>query len=258
MIEPPVIFLSHGPPLVGVVPCPAHHFLKSLGTEFPVPRAILSISAHWESVDPLVTKGQRPQILYDFGGLGVLRQLSYRPAGLPELADEVVDRLARQGIKAHGMDRGFDHGTWIPLALIYPKADIPVVQLSIQTEADAAHHFELGKLLSSLRQKGVFIMASGGAVHNLDEVGEYAIDADPPAYVQEFDRWLEKRILSDRTADLLDFRRRAPHAKRCHPYPHEHLLPLFVALGAARGTVARRLHESFLFGTLSMAAYAWA
>ena len=257
MTELPVIFLSHGPPLVGVTPCPAHYFLKRLGFKIPKPRAILCVSAHWESVDPLITLGDRPEILYDFGGPRALRQFSYPLAGAPWLTGEIIKILGKQGLNAQGMVRGFDHGTWIPLSLMYPQADIPVVQLSIQTEADATHHFQLGKALSPLRELGVLILASGGAVHNIDEAGEHTLDADPPDYAYQFDRWLEKQIITDHTTTLLDFRRQAPQFQRCHPYPHEHLLPLFVALGAAKEACARKLHDSFLFGTLSMAAYAW-
>jgi 4,5-DOPA dioxygenase extradiol len=255
--ELPVIFLSHGPPLMWVTPCPARRFMKRLGGKFPKPRAILCVSAHWESTDPIVTLGDRPDILLDFGGSIALQQLSCELAGAPWLADSIIDVLSNQGFQVQGMHRGFDHGTWIPLSLMYPQADIPVVQLSIQTEADATHHFHLGKALSPLRKSGVLILASGGAVHNIDEAGEYAIDADPPEYASQFDRWLEKQIVTDQTAMLLDFRQQAPQPQRCHPYPHEHLLPLFAALGAANGAYARRLHDSFLFGTLSMAAYAW-
>jgi 4,5-DOPA dioxygenase extradiol len=255
--EPPVIFLSHGPPLVGVTPCPAHHFMKRLGGRMPRPRAVVAISAHWESVYPLVTLGDHPEIIYDFGGPGVLRQLSYQLSGAPWLADMIIYNLSRQGFKAHGMARGFDHGTWIPLLLMYPEGKIPVVQLSIQTEADAMHHYQLGKALSPLRKSGIMVLSSGGAVHNLDEIAQFAIDAEPPEYVRQFDRWLEAQILSGNRSALLDYQRQAPNPEKCHPYPHEHLLPLFVALGATGVDQARRLHDSFLFGTLSMAAYAW-
>ena len=253
----PVLFISHGPPLVGVTPCPAHHFLKRLGEKFPRPRAILAVSAHWESTYPLVTLGDVPEILFDFGGPRALRQSSYKLSGAPWLAGRIIDDLGRQGFTVRGMNRGFDHGTWIPLMLMYPQGGIPVVQLSIQTEADAVHHCRLGEALSPLRESDVLILSSGGAVHNLDEIDAGAIDAEPPGYVRQFDQWLEERILGGNRSALLDYQRQAPAPGRCHPYPHEHLLPLFVALGAAGAARARRLHDSYLFGTLSMAAYAW-
>lgn len=253
----PVLFISHGPPLVGVKPCPARDFIKSIGVLLPRPEAILCVSAHWESSYPLVTLDDRPEILYDFGGVGVLRQMTYHPTGAPWLAEEIISVLCDHGLNARGMARGLDHGAWIPLMLMYPNGDVPVVQLSIQTDADATHHYRLGKALAPLRASGVLILASGGAVHNIREASEYAIDDEPPKYVRQFDRWLEKQIVSDQTDRLLDYQRKAPDPYRCHPYPHEHLLPLYVALGVAKGLSARRMHDSFLFGTLSMAAYAW-
>lgn len=253
----PVLFVSHGPPFVALAECPANSFLKGLGKQFTLPRAIISISAHWESVDPLVTNTADPEIIYDFGGPQSLKNSTYNLRGAPSLATEMLQIFRAEGFEARGMARGFDHGTWIPLMLMYPQANVPVVQLSIQTELDPAHHFRLGKALAPLRNSGVLIMASGGAVHNLDEAHLYEVDAEPPAYVYNFDCWLEKKIMNGHTAELLDYQEQAPQPLRCHPYPAEHFLPLFVALGAASGEKGQRLHDSFLLGTLSMAAYSW-
>lgn len=253
----PALFVSHGPPFVALAECPANSFLRGLGRRLSMPRAIISISAHWESVDPLVTNAADPEIIYDFTGPQSLKNTAYNLRGAPSLAADMLQVLHAEGFDARGMARGFDHGTWIPLMLMYPDADIPTVQLSIQTEEDPSHHYRLGKALAPLRESGVLIMASGGAVHNLDEVHHHTSDAEPPHYVHQFDRWLEKQILGGHTADLLDYQHKAPQPLRCHPYPAEHFLPLFVALGAATGEKGRRLHDSFLFGTLSMAAYAW-
>ena len=253
----PVLFVSHGPPFVALAECPVHSFLKRLGRDLSRPKAIVSISAHWESIEPLITNAADPELIYDFGGPQSLKNSAYNLSGAPHLAEEILQLLHTEGLGARGFARGFDHGTWIPLMLMYPRADIPTVQLSIQTEEDPSYHYRLGKALAPLRESGVLIMASGGAVHNLDEVHQYAIDAEPPAYVHQFDRWLEEQIVGGHTTDLLDYRQQAPQSLRCHPYPAEHFLPLFVALGAATGEKGRRLHDSFLLGTLSMAAYAW-
>ncbi len=253
----PVIFISHGPPKVAIKPCPVQHFLKQLGRELPRPLAILSISAHWESVDPLVTLGKHPGIIYDFGGPAALKSVTYDLPGAPDLADKVISTLQGRQIPAKGLLRGFDHGTWIPLKLIYPEADIPTVQLSIQTETTPGHHYRLGRHLASLREEGVLIMASGGAVHNLAEIGQYESNQEPPAYVRRFDAWLEEAIINRQIDVLLDYQRRGPEARRCHPYPAEHLLPIFVALGTAGPDPARKIHDSFMLDTLSMAAYAW-
>jgi len=253
----PVLFISHGPPFVAVRNCPPHHFFKGLGKGLPRPRAILSISAHWESVAPLLTGGDTPEILYDFGGPPALRSLQYGIKGDPDLVNEIIDRLEFHGISVQSQIRGFDHGTWIPLMLMYPQGEIPVVQISIQTEEDPYHHYRLGRALAPFREAGVLLMASGGAVHNLDEAQAHDVDDPPPEYVRQFDEWLEAQIIGENTAALLDYQRQAPHPLRCHPYPAEHFLPLFVSLGASEGGRGRKLHGSFLMGTLSMAAYVW-
>lgn len=252
-----VIFISHGPPFVAVKDCPAHRFLKNLGKDLPRPRAILSISAHWESVAPLLTGGATPGILYDFGGPPALQSLKYGINGDPGLVNEIVNLLELHGISGLSQVRGLDHGTWIPLMLMYPQGEIPVVQVSIQTEESPEHHYRLGRALAPLREAGVLLMASGGAVHNLDEARAHGIDDPPPGYVRQFDHWLEEQIIGGNRAALLDYQRQAPHPLRCHPYPAEHFLPLFVSLGAAEGGRGRKLHGSFLMGTLSMAAYVW-
>ena len=111
--------------------------------------------------------------------------------------------------------------------------------------------------MAPLRDAGVLIMASGGAGHNLDEAAAHGLDDPPPSYVLQFDEWLEAQIIGGNSSALLDYQRQAPNPMRCHPYPAEHFLPLFVSLGAAAGGRGRKLHGSFLLGTLSMAAYAW-
>jgi 4,5-DOPA dioxygenase extradiol len=253
----PTLFVSHGPPFVAVKNCPSHRFFKGLGEGLPRPRAVLSISAHWESVAPLLTDGDTPGILYDFGGPPALRSLQYDINGDPGLVNEIIDLLELHGISVQSQVRGFDHGTWIPLMLMYPHGKIPVVQISIQTEENPEHHYRMGRALAPLREAGVLMMASGGAVHNLDEAQAHGADDPPPDHVRQFEKWLTAQITGGHTSALLDYQRQAPHALRCHPYPAEHFLPLFVALGAAEGRRGRKLHGSYLLGTLSMATYVW-
>jgi 4,5-DOPA dioxygenase extradiol len=154
--------------------------------------------------------------------------------------------------------RGLDHGVWVPLIRMYPQADIPVAQISVQTELDPEHHLKLGRALESLRERGVLILGSGGATHNLPEIDQYRADSRPVAYALDFDTWLEEAILTGREDALLNYKEEGPSASRNHPYPAEHFLPLFVPLGAAGpGARGRLLHKSFMYGVLSMAAYAW-
>jgi 4,5-DOPA dioxygenase extradiol len=258
MNQMPSIFISHGPPGIAVFATPAGDFLKSLGERLPRPQAILSISAHWETLWPQVTSAPIPTIIYDFGGPPKALKLAYSPQGDPAVAARVVTILQENGYRAESESvRGLDHGTWIPLLMMYPDADVPVVQLSLQTEETSEYLYKLGGSLSELPSEGVLVMASGGAVHNLHEVDQYGIDAPPPDYVKAFDCWLEKMVNSGDVENLLQFKTNGPNAERCHPYPAEHFLPLFVALGAKNGARGRTLHKSFMFGTLSMAAYAW-
>ena len=150
-------------------------------------------------------------------------------------------------------ERGLDHGAWVPLRLMYPKADVPAIQLSIQPERDAAWHYRLGAALAPLRSEGVLVLASGGTVHNLRAVVWQGGPA--PDWAVEFDDWLADALAEGREAELLDWVHRAPNPRQAHPST-DHLLPLFVAWGAAgKGARSERCHRGFTLGSLSMAAY---
>ncbi|HEY9641157.1 MAG TPA: class III extradiol ring-cleavage dioxygenase [Coleofasciculaceae cyanobacterium] len=253
----PAVFVSHGAPDLPLRSGAATTFLKQLGQQFAKPKAILVISAHWSTPSPLVSAASQPQTIHDFSGFpDALYQLTYPVAGAPELAERVVKLLADQGLNGQlHPSRGLDHGAWIPLMLAYPLADIPVTQLSIQYGLDPEQHFRMGQALEPLRHEGVLILASGGATHNLRAfIGDY--HAAPPEWVQQFDDWLEGAIATGNLETLLNYRHLAPYAVKNHP-TDEHLLPLFVALGAG-GDHRTRLHNSFTYGAFSMAAYTFA
>jgi len=252
----PTLFISHGAPSILFDQGPARDFLSSLGSILPQPRAILCISAHWTTPAPQVTSCEAPSMIYDFGGFSEdLYRIIYPAPGSSRLASQVVELLQAQGVDAAAdSTRGLDHGAWVPLKLIYPLADIPVVQLSVQPRLSPQHHLELGRALRNLRQEGVLILASGSATHNLRDFFGRAIDSPPPEYVAAFDGWLQKKIEQNDREALLDYLLAAPHAQANHP-TSEHLLPLFVALGA--GDTGRLLHRSYTYGVISMAAYAW-
>ena len=253
------LFLSHGMPGILVRPGPTHDFLADLGKRFDRPRAVVCVSAHMEAVWPLLTAAETPETIHDFAGPPILFTQHYPAPGDPELAQRAVSLLKNAGFKATTHpSRGLDHGAWVPLKLMYPEADVPVIQLSVQTELDPGHHLQLGRVLQPLREEGVLILGSGGATHNLPEIGDYRVDSDPPAYAIAFDAWLEDAITMGRETALLDYEREGPSAQKNHPYPAEHFLPLFVPLGAAgAGTKGRVLHKAFMYGVLSMAAYVW-
>jgi len=260
----PAVFVSHGAPTLAIENGPTAAFLRTLGRDLVRPRAILCVSAHWDTPEPRVTLSGAPATIHDFSGFPEeLERIRYPAPGDPVLAERVVVMLRGAGVAAAGDDRrGLDHGAWVPLSLMYPDATLPVVQLSVQSTADARHHHVIGAALAPLRDDGVLILASGGATHDLRGFWRHAVDAAPVARARAFDEWLATAIETGRTEELLDWERRAPEARHNHPTT-EHFLPLFVTLGAAgaagatAGGHGRRLHAGFTYGALSMASFAW-
>lgn len=254
----PAIFLSHGAPDLPIRQGAATDFLRSLHQQFPQPKAILVISAHWQSDPSMVSAAPHPKTIHDFSGFPqALYQLSYPAPGSPTLADRVVALLKQAGITCDTHpSRGLDHGAWTLLILAYPAADIPIAQLSLRYHRAPLHHWQLGQALEPLRQEGVLIVGSGSATHNLYAFDQ-RYDAPPPLWVQQFDQWLAEAIEQGDWNALMHYRDLAPYAQENHP-TEEHLLPLFVALGAG-GTNAQgmQLHRSFNYGAFSMAAYAF-
>jgi 4,5-DOPA dioxygenase extradiol len=252
----PTLFLSHGSPMLPFEEIPARGFIAGLGPRLPRPSAILCVSAHWETRDPAVSGAERPETIHDFYGFPeALYRLRYPAPGAPDLARRTAELLGTSGIECRiDPARGLDHGAWNPLLLIYPAADIPVAQLALQQPLGPRHHYAIGEALAPLRSEGVLLLASGGAVHNL---GQFAAGGGRTApWAVAFDDWLADRIAADDRAGLLDYRNLRPEAALAHPRD-EHFLPLFVALGAAKGTAGRAIHRSFDAGSISMAAFAW-
>jgi 4,5-DOPA dioxygenase extradiol len=258
MPQLPALFISHGAPDLPLRSNAATDFLKQLRHTIPTPQSILVISAHWNTQQPTVSMAVNPRTIHDFSGFpAALYQMHYPAPGAIDLAQRVVDLATTAGIECKvSLDRGLDHGAWTPLVLAYPQADIPVTQLSIQPHLNPAHHFLLGQALAPLRDEGVLILASGSATHNLWAMNPN-YHAPPQPQTTEFIDWLTKEISSGSTEKLLEYRLLAPHAAYNHP-TEEHLLPLFVAMGAAgKHAKGTQIHTSFTYGNLSMAAYKW-
>jgi 4,5-DOPA dioxygenase extradiol len=256
----PSVFISHGSPMLALEPeRPAHQFLRSAAALWQKPKAILAISAHWETETPAVGAVAKPDTIHDFYGFPpALYRMHYDAPGAPLLAGRIRDLLAAAGFTAAlEPNRGLDHGAWSPLTLIYPDADIPVLQLSIQSHRDPAHHRALGRALSPLRDEGVLIMATGSMTHNLRLLDRS--DRNPPAeWASSFTAWMAEKLERRDDAALLEYRGQAPFAAQNHP-TDEHLLPLYVALGAATpGVPAQRIHASFAHGSLAMDCYSFA
>lgn len=255
----PAIFVSHGSPDLPLTPSPVLDFIKGLGTTLGKPESILVISAHWLTRNPTTSAAAEAKTIHDFWGFSPdVYQLNYPAPGASELAKKVAKLLTRSGFDAEiHPDRGLDHGAWEPLLLMYPDADIPVTQLSLQPHLSTAHHLQLGRAIAPLRDEGVLILASGGATHNLRAFGGYDLHSPPPDWVKQFDDWLRDAIASHNIDALLNYRQQAPYASQNHP-SEEHLLPLLVALGAGgEPLTTQQLHSSFTYGILSMASYAF-
>lgn len=252
----PALFVSHGAPTLYIEPQPTRDFLLRLGRALPRPRGVVCVSAHWTTDVAAVGTGTAPETIHDFYGFpDELFAVRYPAPGDPALGERVLELLTAAGIACSGApQRGLDHGAWVPLGLMYPAADVPIVQLSVRPGASAAAHFAMGQALAPLRAEGFLVLGSGSATHNLRDVRWERPDEKPPAYVAAFDAWLKDAVLGGNTGALVAYLDQAPFARENHPTP-EHYLPLPVACGT--GGKARLLHEGFTLGVLSMAAFAW-
>lgn len=250
------LFVSHGAPTLVIEDCPTRDFLRQLGQDIGRPKGIVCISAHWTTAEPRVTMHPQPSTIHDFYGFPEeLYSLSYPAPGDPVLAKRVLSLLHGQGVSAEkDLSRGLDHGAWVPLMLMYPEADIPVIQLSVQPHLGPEHHLAIGKALQSLADEGVLLLASGSATHNLRDYFGRELNAEPLPYAVEFFEWLTKAIIDGRSDEVQDYLKYGPQALRNHPTP-EHFLPLFVPMGA--GGDGQLLHDAYTYGILSMAAYRW-
>ena len=239
-----IVYLSHGGGPMPLLGDPNHRemieTLKAIARDIPKPSAILVISAHWESDQPTVTSGAMPELIYDYYGFPEeAYSIQYPCAGKPKLALDVVEAIARLGIDATlDESRGFDHGLFVPLKLMYPEADIPCVQLSLVNTLDPQLHLEIGKALQNLDWDNLLIVGSGFSFHNMRAF--FAEDSsEANANNLEFDAWL-RETMSDRALAETTREQRlvnwdlAPAARFCHPR-EEHLLPLHVCYGAAGG-----------------------
>ncbi|MGZ5114353.1 MAG: DODA-type extradiol aromatic ring-opening family dioxygenase [Usitatibacter sp.] len=252
----PAVFLSHGAPTLAVEDGSDTRAWAALARELPKPKEILVVSAHWDTDHPEVSTVANPETIHDFYGFPKeLYQQRYPAPGATQLAIRTAKLLAASGQPtAANPARGLDHGAWVPLKWMYPQADIPVTQLSVQSRQGPAHHYEIGQALAPLRDEGVLILASGGIVHNLRDLEWHMRGVrEPSSWAREFNDWIAARAASHAVDDLVNYRALAPNATRSHP-TEEHLDPFFVGLGAG-GQPARRLELGFDLGSLGMDGY---
>lgn len=262
----PVLFLPHGGGPMPVLGEPNHAelaaFLGAAAAGLPRPRAIVMISAHWEETMASVSSAAAPAMFYDYSGFPPESyQFQYPAPGNPALAQQLVAMLREQGIAARLDEaRGYDHGTFVPLMLMYPAADIPVVQVSLVNSLDPVEQIALGKAMAPLREQGVLILGSGMSFHNMQ-----AFFSGNPAVKGKselFDSWLSETLTSStlentqRESRLLQWQA-APQARFSHPR-EEHLLPLLVCFGAAasRSPRAEKNFSGLLFNT-QISGFVW-
>ena len=250
----PSLFISHGSPMLALHPGASGPALTGLANALAQPKAIVVVSAHWESRELVVTGSKQPETWHDFHGFPpALYAVQYPAPGEPALAEQVCALLGAAGLPARtDTHRPFDHGAWVPLSLMYPSANIPVIQVSLPSQQGPALQLQVGQALAELRQQGVLLIGSGSITHNLGELDWHAgPDAIEP-WAVAFRDWVVQRLAEDDRAALLDYRRQAPFAVRNHP-SDEHLLPLFFALGAGGGFGV--VHQGFTLGALGMDIY---
>jgi 4,5-DOPA dioxygenase extradiol len=257
----PTLFVSHGAPLfaldAGTTGPALRNWAQALQDAAPV-KGVVILSPHWMARGPAVMTTPKPETWHDFGGFpAALYELQYPAPGSPELGAEVLERLQSAGIAARAdAQRPMDHGAWVPLMHLFPKADVPVVQVALPVGWGPAQVYALGAALRGLRAQGVLVVGSGSITHNLAEFRGGAEAVSP--YVTEFARWVESALQRGDTPALQDYRSLAPHAHRAHP-TDDHFLPIFFAMGAA-GEDARPsyLSREVMYGMLAMDAFALA
>ncbi len=247
----PALFLGHGTPMNALESNAFTDAWRTLGETLPRPQAILAVSAHWYTRGLFVTANEQPRTIHDFGGFPrELFEVSYPAAGAPALAIEVATALAADGAELAD-NWGLDHGTWSVLVHMYPKADIPVVQLSIDGRQPPAYHRSIGQKLAAFRDKGILVLGSGGIVHNLGRLARER-DGATPSWAAEFDAWARERAIAGDSAALVDFASRGDSARLSVPTP-EHYLPLLYVLGAQQpGESVTVPVTGFDLGSLSM------
>ena len=260
----PTLFISHGGgpwPWMSGPMRDAHNQLAAALQEIPQlvgtsPKAILVISAHWEEPEFTVMAHPNPPMIYDYSGFPEhTYRVEYAAPGAPDLAEHIRRLLEDAGITTV-MDstRGFDHGVYAPMSVIYPLANLPVLQLSLKAGLDAVEHLAAGRALTTLRESGVLIIGSGSSSHNLGLMGRP--EARQP--LAAFDAWLQRTLVGANSEDrdaALSLWEAAPGARQAHPR-EEHLLPLMVAAGAARHEPGVRVyHEDLFFNTGDLSSY---
>jgi 4,5-DOPA dioxygenase extradiol len=261
---PSPLFISHGGGPLPLLGDPQHAemvlALKELAGAMPRPRAIVTVSAHWEEQIPTITAARHPELIYDYYGFPPESyEIQYPCDGEPSLANELFDLVEGAGIKARlDEKRGLDHGVFVPLAIMYPEANIPCVQLSLVNTLDPLLHIEIGRALQGLHERGVLLLGSGFSFHNLRAFFE-PDSKESRQLNRAFEDWLEEVCVSGEYSEsqrskLLCKWESAPGARYCHPR-EEHLMPLHVCYGASEAPCTKRIEINIMNKRSSL--YIW-
>jgi 4,5-DOPA dioxygenase extradiol len=251
----PVLFIGHGSPMNAIDTNSYTKTLNKLGEELPRPRAVLVISAHWMTEGSWITEMPKPKTIHDFYGFPKeLFDVQYPASGSPEIAKSIREMIRQPKIQPDTEMWGLDHGAWSVLRHIYPKADVPVLQLSLYMEQPPEYHFQLGKELNKLRDQGILILGSGNLVHNLRTI-RWGKDAEPYEWAVEFDEWLKTKLIDrNYSAVLHDFHK--TDAGKLSVPTMEHYYPLHYVLGAADDSDELKFeYEEMQNGSISMRSF---
>ncbi len=258
----PVLFLGHGSPMNAIEDNRWSQAFKAIGKDLPHPSAILAVSAHWWTEGSFITGGSQPRTIHDFGGFPQeLYDVQYPAPGSPDLAARVKTILSMNAARGAAVkdDWGLDHGSWSVLRHMFPEAEVPVVQLSLDARLSSTQHFELARSFHQLRGGGVLILGSGNITHNLRDALSRGSGGDPttPAWAEQFDREVAEALQERDSAHLVKAWPEGQHARQAHPQP-DHWFPLLYAYAATdeEDSVSFPV-EGFDLGSLSMRAVQW-
>lgn len=247
----PVLFLAHGSPMNAVEDNPFTQSLQRLGQELTKPKAILCVSAHWYGAGSFVSSAEKPETIHDFGGFPrELYRIQYPALGHPALAEKTATLLGDFSLE----NRGLDHGTWSVMRHLYPNADVPIFQVSLNSTLPAQSHFDLGSRLSALRNDGILLVGSGNVAHNLGDI-TWDEKAEPFPWAVAFDKALRNILVEGKIKKLIDYPA-LPNGDHAVPTP-DHYLPFLWMLGASEGSKLSFPYEGFQNGSLSMRCIRW-
>jgi 4,5-DOPA dioxygenase extradiol len=252
----PALFISHGAPSIALEQDDFTRAVSAYGATLAGARAIVIVSAHWQARDVRVNAVARPETIHDFGGFSdALYRIRYEAPGDPALAREIAALLGSYALEE---ERGWDHGLWVPLRILFHEANIPIVEIAQPYPTTPEELMRIGRALAPLRDRGVAIVGSGGIVHNLRAIHLSDKDAPVDDWANEFDAWFATHLAARDFATLSRYRDLAPHATLAVPTP-EHFEPVFITLGATRPIdTLTTIYEGFHYGNLSMRTFAFA